>query len=113
MVGIVVEIDTKEFHGDRKSLARFLNEKLKAEVHVERAKIRIAEGERHGPPLNVQDLRDLVKRGLHHMGERGYHVTAQKGIVVIREEKGREHYARSKSSVPSVQQTVPYFFPGS
>jgi hypothetical protein len=47
------------------------------------------------------------------MGERGYHVTAQKGIVVIREEKGREHYARSKGSVPSVQQTVPYFFPGS
>jgi hypothetical protein len=113
MAGIVVEIDTREFHGDRNLLARFLNEKLRVEIHVERGKIRIAENERPGAALSLQDLKDLVKRGLHHMRESGCHVTIQKGIVVIRKEKGREHHARTKSSVPTVQQTVPYFFLGS
>ena len=109
----MVEIDTREFRGDRDLLARFLNEKLRVEVHVERGRIRIKEEEKQGVHQSLQDIKDAVKRGLHHMSEKGYRVTVQKGTVVIREEKSREYHSRKKSSVPTVQQTVPYFFPGS
>ncbi len=109
----MAEIDAREFHGDRDLLARFLNEKLRVEAHVERGRIRIKEEDEGGVHLGLQDIKDAVKRGLHHMSERGYRVTVQKGTVVIREVKSREYHSRKKSSVPTVQQTVPYFFPGS
>lgn len=108
----MIEIECKEFRGNRDALARFLREKLKVEVQVERKIIRIGSGDRPDGQPSVQMVKDLVKRGLHHMREDGYHVVAQAGALSIRERKVREHYAKRKGSAPSVRQTVPYFFPG-
>jgi hypothetical protein len=46
------------------------------------------------------------------MGMDEYHVISQEGVLSIRERRTREHHARSRGSVPSAKQSVPYFFPG-
>lgn len=109
---MMIEIECKEFHGNRDALAAFLREKLKVEVQVERNVFRIGTGDRPDRQPSVQLVKDLVKRALHHMREDGYHVVVQGGILTIRERKLREHHERRKGSSPSVRQTVPYFFPG-
>ena len=111
-VGLMIEIECKEFHGNRDALAEFLRVRLKVDVRAERNVFRIGTSDRPDHQPNVQLIKDLVKRALHHMGEDGYHVVVQQGVLVIRERKLREYHERRKGSVPSVRQTVPYFFPG-
>ena len=111
-VGPMIEIECKEFRGNRDALAGFLRDKLKVEVQVERNVFRIGTGDRPDHQPSVQLVKDVVKRALHHMKEDGYHIVVQGGILTIRERKLREHHARRKGSSPSVRQTVPYFFPG-
>ena len=96
-----------------KQVADVINIQSKWADNAASVTITFKEEEKQGAHPSLQDIKDAVKRGLHHMSERGYRVTAQKGTVVIREEKSREYHSRKKSSVPTVQQTVPYFFPGS
>lgn len=107
----MIEIDVREFHGDRNVLAKLLQEKLKVQVRADRHVVRIG-GDRPEADPSLQEVKDLVKRALHHMRMDEYHVTVQAGVVSIRERKARERRERRKGSVPSVQQTVPYFFPG-
>lgn len=107
----MIEIDVREFHGDRNVLAKLLQEKLKVQVRADRHVVRIA-GDRPEADPSLQEVKDLVKRALHHMRMDEYHVVAQGGALSIRERKVRERYARTKGSPPSVRQTVPYFFPG-
>jgi hypothetical protein len=111
-VKAMIEIECKAFHGDRNGLAKYLRERLKADVRVERNVLRIGSGDQPDARLSIQDVKDVVKRALHHMGMDEYHVITQEGILSIRERKTHERYARSKGSVPSARQTVPYFFPG-
>ena len=108
----MIEIDAKDFRGDRDLLARFLQDKLRAEVRVERSRLRVQTSDRAQAHPSLQQVKDEVKRALHRMRMDEYHVVAQAGVVSIRERKAREHYARRKGSVPSAQHTVPYFFPG-
>jgi len=109
---LMIEIECKEFRGNHEALAKFLRDKLRLEVRVERNVFRIVSGSRPDDQPSVQIVKDLIKRGLHHMREDEYHVVAQAGVLSIRERKLREHHPRRKGSSPSVQQTVPYFFPG-
>jgi hypothetical protein len=111
-VKAMIEIECKAFHGDRNGLAKYLRERLKADVRVERNVLRIQSGDQPNARLSIQDVKDVVKRALHHMGMDEYHVITQEGILSIRERKTHERYAKSKGSVPSARQTVPYFFPG-
>jgi len=108
----MIEIDAKEFRGDRDLLAKFLRERLKVQVRVERNRVRIGNNNHAQPHPSLQEVKDQVKRALHHMRMDEYHVVVQAGVVSIRERKARERRERRKGSVPSVQQTVPYFFPG-
>jgi hypothetical protein len=109
----MIEIEYREFHGDRRALANYLREKLKTEVQAERKTIRIGSSDKPNAGPSTQEVRDLVKRALHHIGADDYHVVTRDGVLSIRERKTREHYAKRKEgSVPSVRQTVPYFFPG-
>jgi hypothetical protein len=41
-----------------------------------------------------------------------YRVVTQAGLVAIRERRFHERHGKREGSVPSVRQTVPYFFPG-
>lgn len=109
---MMIEIDTKEFRGDRDLLAKILRERLKVQMRVERNRLRIGNGDQAEPYPSLQKVKDQVKRALHHMRMHEYHVVAQGGVVSIRERKAREHRQRRKGAVPSVRQTVPYFFPG-
>jgi hypothetical protein len=111
-VKAMIEIDCGEFHGDRHALADYLQEKLKVEVQTERKVIRIGCGSKRDTGPSTQEVKDLVKRALHHIGSEEYHVVTQEGVLSIRQRKTREHYVKRKGSVASVQQTVPYFFPG-
>ena len=108
----MIEIDCREFRGDRDALAKFLRERLKAEVRAGRNAFQIGSSERPDTHVSVQEVKDLIKRALHHMGMDEYHVTAQEGGLSIRHRKSRDHYAKKKGAAPSVRQTVPYFFPG-
>jgi len=108
----MIAVDVKEFRGDRKLLAKLLQEKLKVQAKLERNVIQVGSDDRLETEPNIHEVKDLVKRTLHRMGMDMYHVVAQAAVVSVRERKTREHYARRKGSVPSVQQTVPYFFPG-
>jgi hypothetical protein len=109
----MIEIEYREFHGDRQALADYLREKLKVEIQTDRKTLRIGSSDKPSAGPSTKQVRDLVKRALHHIGADDYHVVAQDGVLSIRERKTREHYAKRKEgSVPSVRQTVPYFFPG-
>jgi hypothetical protein len=108
----MIEIECKEFHGDRQALADYLRERLKIEVQTERKTLRIGTSDKSNAGPSTQEVKDLVKRALHHVGADEYHVVTQEGVLSIRQRKTREHYAKKKGSGPSVQQTVPYFFPG-
>lgn len=108
----MIEIEYGEFRGDRHALAEYLRERLKADVQVERKVCRVGSSDRPGARLSTQEVKDVVKRALHHMGMDEYHVISQEGILSIRQRKVRERYAKSKGSVPSAKQSVPYFFPG-
>ena len=108
----MIEIDCKAFHGDRNALAKYLQERLRADVRAERNVLRIGSSDKPDTRLNMQDVKDALKRALHHMGMDEYHVITQDGVLSIRERKTHERYAKSKGSVPSARQTVPYFFPG-
>jgi hypothetical protein len=109
---LMIEVDAKEFRGDRGLLAKLLREKVKAETRLERNRIRIGSNGQPEAGPSLQEVKDHVKRALHHMRMDDYHVVAQAGIVSIRERKTRERRERRKGAVPSAQQTVPYFFPG-
>lgn len=111
-VKAMIEIDCGEFHGDRHALADYLREKLKVEVQTERKVLRIGSSGKRDAGPSTQEVKDLVKRALHHIGAEEYHVVTQEGVLSIRQRKTREHYVKRKGSVPSVRQTVPYFFPG-
>jgi hypothetical protein len=111
-VKAMIEIDCGEFHGDRHALADYLREKLKVEVQTDRKVLRIGPSGKPDAGPSTQEVKDLVKRALHHIGAEEYHVVTQEGVLSIRQRKTREHYAKRKGSAPSVQQTVPYFFPG-
>ena len=111
-VELMIEIECKDFHGDRDALARFLQERLKADVRVDRNVFRIGASDQRDTSPGVQEVKDLVKRALHHIGANEYHVIAQEGALSIRQRKGHEHHEKRKGSAPSVRQTVPYFFPG-
>jgi hypothetical protein len=108
----MIKIECKEFHGDRQALADYLRERLKIEVQTERKTLRIGTSDKSNAGPSTQEVKDLVKRALHHVGADEYHVVTQEGVLSIRQRKTREHYAKKKGSGPSVQQTVPYFFPG-
>ena len=108
----MIEIEYGEFRGDRHALAEYLRERLKADVQVERKVCRVGSSDRLGTRPSIQEVKDVVKRALHHMGMDEYHVISQEGILSIRQRKVREHYAKSRGSVPSAKQSVPYFFPG-
>lgn len=108
----MIEIDAREFPGDLKAMADFLQERLKVQIRVDRRSIRIGGSDAPGTQPSVQGVKDLVKRALHDMKMREYHVAVQAGVVTIRERKVRERYARRKGTAPSARQTVPYFFPG-
>ena len=108
----MIEIDTKEFRGDRDLLAKILREKLRVQMRVERNRLRIGDGDQTMIYPTLQKVKDQVKRALHHMKTHEYYVVVQGGVVSIRERKAREHRQGRKGSVPSAQQTVPYFFPG-
>jgi len=109
---LMIEIDTKEFRGDRDLLAKLLQGKLKVQARVERNRVRIGDSDQTKPHPSLQEVKDQVKRALHHMRMDEYHVVVQAGVVSIRERKVRERRERAKGAVPSAQQTVPYFFPG-
>jgi hypothetical protein len=108
----MIEIECKEFHGDRQAIADYLRERLKVEVQTERKTLRIGTSDKPSAGPSTQEVKDLVKRALHHIGADEYHVVTQEGVLSIRQRKTREHYTKRKGSAPSVQQTVPYFFPG-
>jgi hypothetical protein len=108
----MIEIECKEFQGDRQAIADYLRERLKVEVQTERKALRIGTSDKPNAGPSVQEVKDLVKRALHHIGSDEYHVVTQDGVLSIRQRKTREHYAKRKGSAPSVRQTVPYFFPG-
>ena len=108
----MIEIDCGEFHGDRHALADYLRNKLKVDVQTERKILRIGSTDKRDAGPGTQEVKDLVKRALHHIGAEEYHVVTQEGVLSIRQRKTREHYAKRKGSGTSVQQTVPYFFPG-
>ena len=108
----MIEIECKEFHGDRQALADYLRERLKVEVQTERKGFRIGSSDKPDAGPSTQEVKDLVKRALHHIGADEYHVVTQEGVLSIRQRKTHEHYAKKKGSAPSVRQTVPYFFPG-
>jgi len=108
----VIDIDVKEFSGNRDVLARVIQEKLKVETRTERKVIRIGRSDRREADPSLQEVKDSIKHALHHMGMDEYHVVSQGGLLTIRERKVRERYARRKGAVPSARQTVPYFFPG-
>jgi hypothetical protein len=108
----MIEVDAREFHGDRELLTRFLREKLKVQTRVHRGSVLVGGDDQPGPHPSIQEVKDLVKRALHHMRMDEYHVVTQSGVITIRERKVREHHARRRGSVPSAQQSVPYFFPG-
>ena len=108
----MIEIECKEFPGDRQAIADYLRERLKVEVQTERKTLRIGTSDKPDAGPSAQEVKDLVKRALHHIGADEYHVVTQEGVLSIRERKTREHYAKRKGSAPSVRQTVPYFFPG-
>jgi hypothetical protein len=108
----MIEIECREFRGDRNALAKYLREKLKAGVQIERNLFRIGSNDQPDARLSMQEVKDVIKRALHHMGMDEYHVITQGGVLSIRERRIREHHAKSKGSVPSVKQSVPYFFPG-
>ena len=109
---VLIEIECGDFHGDRQALVDYLRERLKVPVQTERKGFRIGSGEKPEAGPSTQEVKDLVKRALHHLGADEYHVVSQEGILSIRQRKTREHYAKRKGSTPSVKQTVPYFFPG-
>lgn len=109
---MMIEIDAREFHGDRELLAKLLEEKLKVVTRVHRNSVLLGTDDPPGPHLSVDEVKGLVKRALHHMRMDEYHVVTQSGVISIRERKVREHHARRRGSVPSVKQSVPYFFPG-
>ncbi|WP_455283914.1 hypothetical protein, partial [[Eubacterium] cellulosolvens] len=44
--GLMIEIDTKEFRGDRDLLAKILLERLKVQMRVERNRLRIGNGDK-------------------------------------------------------------------
>ena len=111
-VKAMIEIDCGEFHGDRHALANYLREKLKVEVQTERKVFRIGSSGKPDAGPSIQEVKDLVKRALHHIGADEYHVVTQEGVLSIRQRKTRERYVKRKGSPPSVRQTVPYFFPG-
>ena len=108
----MIEIECGKFRGDRQALADYLRERLKVEVQTERKAFRIGSSSTPEAGPSAQEVKDLVKRALHHIGADEYHVVTQEGVLSIRQRKTREHYAKRKGSVPSVRQTVPYFFPG-
>lgn len=108
----MIEIDTSEFRGDRDRLTRLLQERYKGPVELQRNRIRLGSSDQAEASLGPQDAKDLVKRALHHMGADSYRVVAAGGEVVIRERKHHEPRTRRKGSVPSVRESVPYFFPG-
>jgi hypothetical protein len=108
----MIEIECREFRGDRNALAKYLQERLKADVRMERNVFRIGSSDQPDVRLSIQEVKDVVKRALHHMGTEEYHVITQEGVLIIRQRRTRERYAKSKGSVPSARQTVPYFFPG-
>jgi hypothetical protein len=108
----MIEIECGDFHGDRQALADYLRERLKVPVQAERKRFRIGSSDKPDADPSTQEVKDLVKRALHHVGADEYHVVTQEGVVSIRQRRTREHYAKRKGSVPSVKQTVPYFFPG-
>ena len=108
----MIEIDAREFRGDRQLLAKFLQDKLRVRTRVEGKVLRVGDSEQTQTKPNLQEVKDLVKRALHRMEMDEYHVLAQKGVVIIRERRFREPHEKKTGSVPSAQQTVPYFFPG-
>ena len=108
----MLEIDCKEFNGDRDFLVRFLREKLRTDVQIGWNKLRIGPGEHPSGQPSMQEVRDVVKRALHHMGMDEYHVVSTDGALSIRQRKGHRPHVGKKGSAPSVRQTVPYFFPG-
>jgi len=108
----VIEIDVREFRGDRDLLAKLVQEKLKVETRTERKILRVGRSDRPGADPSLQEVKDSIKRALHHMRMNEYHVVSQGGLVSIRERKARERHAPRKGAVPSARQTVPYFFPG-
>jgi len=108
----MIEIDAREFRGDRQLLAKFLQDKLRVRTRVEGKVLRVGDSEQPEVKPNLQEVKDLVKRALHRMGMGEYHVLAQRGAVIIRERRFRELHERRRGSVPSPKQTVPYFFPG-
>jgi hypothetical protein len=108
---MMIEIDAREFRGDRNLLAKLVQEKLKVQVRTDRNVVRIG-GDRPEADPGLQEVKDLVKKALHHMRMDDYHVVVQEGVLSIRERKVHGRYAKRKGSVPSVRQTVPYFFPG-
>ena len=108
----MIEIECRDFRGDRNALAEYLQERLKADVKVERKALRVGSGDKPDARLSIQEVKDVVKRALHHMGMDEYHVISQEGVLSIRERKTRERHEKSRGSVPSVKQSVPYFFPG-
>jgi len=111
-VSPMIDVDTREFRGDRDLLTRFLRERFRGPVLVQRNAIRVGDASRPETDLSLQDAKDLVKRALHQMGMDDYRVVVQARVITIRERKAREHHARRKGTVPSVRQSVPYFFPG-
>lgn len=108
----MIEIDTREFRESRDLLAKLLRERYNGPVQVQRTVIRIGDIERPKTSLTLQEARDLVKRALHHMRLDEYRVVTHAGVVAIRERRLHEPHLRRKGSVPSVKQSVPYFFPG-
>ena len=108
----MIEIECGDFHGDRQALADYLRERLKVPVQTERKGFRIGSSDKPDVGPSTQEVKDSVKRALHHLGADEYHVVSQEGVLSIRQRKVREHYAKSKGSVPSAKQSVPYFFPG-
>ena len=110
--GLMIEIDAREFRGDRDLLARILREKLRVQTRVRRSSVLLGDEGRTSPRPGIQEVKDSVKRALHHMRSDEDHVVAESGVIRIRERKVRERHAVRKGSVPSAQQSVPYFFPG-
>ncbi len=108
----MIEVDMREFRGDRGLFAKFLQEKLKIPVHVQHHIIGIGDGDESDLNLKLDTVKDAAKKALHHMGADEYHVTTQSGTVTIRQRKARERHEARRGSVPSAKQTVPYFFPG-
>ena len=109
----MIVIECGDFRGeDRQALADYLRERLRVPVQTERKGIRIGSTDKPEAGPGTQEVKDLLKRALHHLGADDYHVVTQEGVLSIRQRRAREHYAKRKGSTPSVKQTVPYFFPG-